>query len=171
VLGAGEVAAAIERRRHRPFCFVDISVPRQIDPEVGELDGVFLFDMDDLQSVVASNLREREREATAAETIVDDEVTKFFERAGATRIGPTVAELKSHLNEVALAELDRLRRKLGDLTPEQEGAIREILLPSIINKISHPMIAHMRDSATGGEDVDESISIWRRVFRLGQDRD
>ncbi len=167
VLGATDVHRALEQRRHRPMCLIDISVPRQIDPAVSDVDGVFLFDIDDLQRVAASNLREREREAHVAESIVDDEVAKFLARLRATDIGPTVAELKVRLNEVALSEYGRLRKKLGDLSGEQEEAITELLLPSIINKISHPIISHMRDSATKDTGVEESVSIWRRIFRLG----
>jgi glutamyl-tRNA reductase len=162
-----QISRAMEARRNRPICLVDISVPRQIDPAVGEIDGAFLFDMDDLQRVVESNMRERERVARVAETIVDDEVAKFFLRARTSDIGPTVAELKERLNEVALGEFDRQRRRLGPLTPEQEEAIRTVLLPSIINKISHPIIAHMRDSANGDSGTEESVSVWRRIFRLG----
>lgn len=167
VVEARQVASAMEARRNRPVCLIDISVPRQVNPRVGEIDGVFLFDMDDLQRVVESNIREREREASVAEEIVDDEVTKFLVRLRTSDIGPTVTELKDRLNEVAACEYERLRRKLGDLTPEQEEAIRSVLLPSIINKISHPIIKHMRDSASADTDVAESVSIWRRIFRLG----
>lgn len=167
VVSRDAIAAALDQRRNRPFCLIDISVPRQIDPAAGDLDNVYLFDMDDLQRVAESNLREREREATVAETIVDDEVAHFYQRLRASDIGPTVNELKERLNEVANSEFARLRKKLGDLTPEQEEAIRELLLPSIINKISHPIISHMRDSATREAGAEESVSIWRRIFRLG----
>lgn len=172
VIAREDVQRALDNRRHRPFCFIDISVPRQIDPATADLDGVFLFDMDDLQRVAESNMREREREATIAESIVDDEVTKFLAKLRAPDIGPTVAELKERLNDVALGEYVRLRKKLGDLTPEQEDAITTLLLPSIINKISHPIISHIRDSATREAATEESVSIWRRIFRLGgSDRD
>jgi glutamyl-tRNA reductase len=167
VLTHHDVRRVLEQRRHRPICLIDISVPRQIDPSASELDNVFLFDMDDLQHVAESNLREREREATLAESIVDDEVTKFLARLHASDIGPTVAELKGRLNEVAQGEFARLRKRLGDLTPAQEEAITSLLLPGIINKISHPIISHMRDSAAREADVEESVSIWRRIFRLG----
>src|SRR6185312_5863280 len=68
---------ALERRRNRPTCFIDISVPRNIDPAVGKIPNVFLFDIDDLESVISSNIREREREAERAELIVESEVMKF----------------------------------------------------------------------------------------------
>ena len=86
---------------------------------------------------------------------------------GKGTIKVTVTELKERLNDVALGEYRRLRRRLGDLTPEQEDAILSVLLPSIINKISHPMIAHMRDSARRDGHADGGVSIWRRIFGLG----
>ena len=167
VVSRDAVAAALEERRNRPFCLIDISVPRQIDPAAGDLANVYLFDIDDLERVADSNLREREREATVAESIVDDEVAHFYQRLRASDIGPTVAELKDRLNDVAASEYTRLRKKLGDLSPEQEQAIRDLLLPSIINKISHPIIAHMRESTSREASAEESVSIWRRIFRLG----
>jgi|CXWK01.1.fsa_nt_gi glutamyl-tRNA reductase len=167
VLRAADVRVAQDRRRNRPLCIIDISVPRQVDPAAAELDNVFLFDMDDLQRVVGSNLKEREREASLAEVIVDDEVSKYVGRVRTADIGPTVTELKERLNDVAIGEYRRLRRRLGDLTPEQEEAILSVLLPSIVNKISHPMIAHMRDSARRDGHADGGVSIWRRIFGLG----
>jgi glutamyl-tRNA reductase len=169
VLRQSDARHALDERRNRPIFMIDISVPRQIEPAVGDLDNVYLFDMDDLQRAVDANLRQREREATAAERIVEVEVVEYVGRMRVTDIGPTVAELKGHLNDIASGEFDRLRRRLGGLSPDQEDAIRTILLPSIINKISHPMIAHMRDTARGSQDEPEGVSIWRRIFRLGGD--
>lgn len=172
VLGPSHFKRALEARRNRPFFLIDISVPRQIDPASSELENVYLFDMDDLQRVVESNLREREREARVAETIVDDEVAKFLTRLRTNDIGPTVAELKDRLNEVAVGEFTRLRKRLGGLSPDQEELIVSLLLPSIINKISHPIISHMRDSAAEETEHVETVSIWKRIFRLGgSDRD
>jgi glutamyl-tRNA reductase len=167
VIGPAEVRAALEGRRNRPFFLIDISVPRQIDPAVGAMDNVYLFDMDDLHRVIESNMREREREAQLAEAIIEHEVQSFFRRLDAHEIGPAISELKGRLNDLALAEYERQRRRLGALTPDQEEAIREILLPSIINKIAHPMITHMREEARGG--ADPPASIWRRIFRLGSE--
>jgi glutamyl-tRNA reductase len=171
ILGPDNLRRAREERRNRPLFLIDISVPRQIDPAAGALANVFLFDMDDLHRAVEANRREREREAATAETIVEGEVADFLGRLQTADIGPTVAELKGRLNDVALGEFDRLRRRLGELTPVQEEAIKSVLLPSIINKIAHPMIAHMRDSARDVGNAEESVSIWRRIFRLGGEGD
>ena len=154
---------ALEARRQRPAFFIDISVPRNVDPAVGELDNLFVFDVDDLQSVVASNIREREREAERAELIVESEVMQFQQALRSLDIGPTVAALRQKLEETARGELKRQRNRLGDLTPEQEKAV-EALLMSTVNKISHPLINRLRRSHDTGED--ENLKAWRDTFGL-----
>jgi glutamyl-tRNA reductase len=154
---------ALEARRQRPAFFIDISVPRNVDPAVGELDNLFVFDVDDLQSVVASNIREREREAERAELIVESEVMQFQQALRSLDIGPTVAALRQKLEEMARGELRRQRNRLGDLTPEQEKAV-EALLMSTVNKISHPLINRLRRSHDTGED--ENLKAWRDTFGL-----
>jgi glutamyl-tRNA reductase len=169
VIRAADVRQALEERRNRPVFLIDISVPRQIEPSAGDADNVYLFDIDDLQRAVEANIRQREREASLAERIVEGEVVEYIGRTRVGEIGPTVAELKGHLNDIAAGEFDRLRRRLGGLSPQQEEAIRTVLLPSIINKISHPMITHMRDATREDHEGRVSVSVWRRIFRLGGD--
>lgn len=136
---------AFERRRNRPTCIIDISVPRNIDPAVGKLPNVFVFDIDDLESVISSNIREREREAERAELIVQSEVMQFQQTLRVMDIGPTISAVRQKLQELARAELSRQRKKLGPLTPEQEAAV-EALLMSTVNKISHPVLSQIRRS-------------------------
>src|SRR5436305_6104560 len=127
---------ALEKRRNRPSFFIDISVPRNIDPEVGQIPNLFVFDIDDLESVIASNIREREREAERAELIVESEVMQFQQSLRTLDIGPTLGALRQKLQDIARAELMRQRQRLGKWTPEQERAI-EALLVSTVNKTSH----------------------------------
>ena len=154
---------ALSARRQRPAFFIDISVPRNVDPAVGELDNLFVFDVDDLEAVVASNIREREREAERAELIVESEVMQFQQALRSLDLGPTVAALRQKLEEIALAELKRQRGRLGELTPEQERAV-EALLMSTVNKISHPIINRLRRSHDTGEEED--LKAWRNTFGL-----
>ncbi|HEX5706412.1 MAG TPA: glutamyl-tRNA reductase [Pyrinomonadaceae bacterium] len=156
-------ARAREARRNRPAFFIDISVPRNVDPKVGELGNLFVFDVDDLESVVASNIREREREAERAELIVESEVMQFHQTLRNLDLGPTVGALREKLRQTALEEMRRQRARLGDLTPEQERAIEQLLL-STVNKISHPVIHRLRRSYSTGEDED--IRAWRESFKL-----
>lgn len=134
---------ARERRRNRPMCMIDISVPRNIDPKVGNVPNVFLFDIDDLESVISSNIREREHEAERAELIVQSEVMQFQQSLRLMDLGPTIGTLRQKLHEVARTELERQRKHLGPLTPDQEIAV-ERLLTSTVNKISHPVLQQMR---------------------------
>ena len=157
---------ALEMRRNRPSFFIDISVPRNIDPEVGQIPNLFVFDIDDLESVIASNIREREREAERAELIVESEVMQFQQSLRTLDIGPTLGALRQKLQDIARAELMRQRQRLGKLTPEQERAI-EALLMATVNKISHPIINRLKSSYDAGASDD--VKTWRDVFGLEAD--
>jgi glutamyl-tRNA reductase len=164
VVTAERTRKALERRRrrNRPTCFIDISVPRNIDPAVSNIPNVFLFDIDDLESVISSNIREREREAERAELIVQSEVMQFQQKLRLMDIGPSIGAMRQNMQDVARAELARQRKRLGVLTEDQEAAI-ESLLMSTVNKISHPIISQMRrfyetsepDSADLPKDLEE----------------
>jgi glutamyl-tRNA reductase len=131
------------RRRNRPMCLIDISVPRNIDPNAGNVPNVFVFDIDDLESVISSNIREREREAERAELIVQSEVMQFQQSLRLMDVGPTIGALREKLQDVARTELQRQRKRLGPLTPDQEAAVEQLLMATV-NKISHPVLNQMR---------------------------
>lgn len=154
---------ALSKRRNRPSFFIDISVPRNIDPAVGRIPNVFVFDIDDLESVISSNIREREREAERAELIVESEIMQFQQALRALDIGPTIGALRQKLQDIARLELTRQRNRLGSLTPEQETAI-EALLMATVNKISHPVLSHMRSSYETSDT--DTIQAWRDIFGL-----
>ena len=143
VLTEAHMRKASRRRRKRPTCLIDISVPRNIDPAVGNVPNVFLFDIDDLESVISSNIREREREAERAELIVQSEVMQFQQSLRLMDVGPSIGALREKFQDVARTELARQRKRLGPLTKEQEAAV-ESLLMSTVNKISHPLLNQMR---------------------------
>ncbi len=160
VLTETQMRKAVERKRNRPTCLIDISVPRNIDPAVGKIPNVFLFDIDDLESVITSNIREREREAERAELIVQSEVMQFQQSLRLMDAGPTIGALREKMQEVARAEMARQRKRLGVLTKEQETAI-EALLVSTVNKISHPILNQMRrfyeTTETDAMDLDDEL--------------
>ena len=114
-----------------------------MDPAVGKLGNIFVFDVDDLEAVVASNIREREREAQRAELIVESEVMQFQQSLRLMDMGPTIGSLRTRFQELARAELERQRKQLGPLSKEQEAAIEQLLI-STVNKISHPVLNQMR---------------------------
>src|SRR3989454_3362873 len=159
--------AALERRRNRPAFFIDISVPRNVDPDIGRVPNLFVFDIDDLESVISSNIREREHEAQRAESIVDSEVMQFQQALRALDIGPTLGALRHKLQDIARSELDRQRSRLGHLSGEQEKAI-EALLMATVNKISHPLLNQVRRSYSAGKSGsdNDSIQAWREMFGL-----
>lgn len=157
------VRQAGEHRRNRPACYIDMSVPRNVDPAVGELPNVFVFDIDDLESVVSSNIREREREAERAELIVQSEVMQFQQTLRIMDLGPTLGALRHKLQDIARGELVRQRARLGALSPEQEKAL-EGLLMSTVNKISHPLLTQMRRSLEAS-DAD-TLQALRDAFGL-----
>ena len=154
VLTAERTRKALERRRNRPICFIDISVPRNIEPAVSKIPNVFLFDIDDLESVITSNIREREREAERAELIVQSEVMQFQQKLRLLDLGPSIGALRENMQNIAREELSRQRKRLGPLTQEQEAAI-ESLLMSTVKKISHPILNQMRRFYETGESDEE----------------
>ncbi len=157
---------ALEARRNRPAFFIDISVPRNVDPAVGEVDNLFVFDVDDLEAVVASNIREREREAERAELIIESEVMQFQQSLRALDLGPTVGALRLKMQAIARAELERQRARLGELTPEQERAVESLLLTTV-NKLAHPIINRLRRSHDD-MNSEENLQAWRDTFGLDE---
>lgn len=157
------VRDALTKRRNRPAFFIDISVPRNIDPAIGKIPNVFVFDVDDLESVISSNIREREREAERAELIVESEIMQFQQALRALESGPSIGALKQMFQDIARQELKRQRNRLGPLSPEQESGI-EMLLMSTVNKISHPVLSQMRHSSDASDA--EIIQAWRDIFGL-----
>ncbi len=154
---------AHKQRRQRPAFFIDISVPRNIDPAIGKLSNLFVFDIDDLEAVITSNIREREREAERAELIIESELMQFQQSLRALDIGPQIGALRQKMQEIARAELERQRHRLGTLTPEQERAIESLLIATV-NKISHPVMHRMRRSYSAGDE--ENMRVWRDLFNL-----
>lgn len=155
---------ALEKRRNRPMLLIDMSVPRNIDPSIANYDNLFVFDVDDLESVIAANLRERQREAQRAEGIIEVEAEQFVASFNEADLGPTVAALKSRLTQLAHNEFERQRRHLGDLTPQQEEAIKTMLLGSFVNKVMHPMIRGLREAV---HQEDGRVDL-RQIFELEQ---
>lgn len=152
------------RRRNRPVFFIDIAVPRNIAPEVNDLDGMFVYDIDDLQSMAGRHSDERKKEAERAEKIVEFEVDRFASRMKSLAVVPTILSLQEYCETIRQAEIDRIRGRLGQITPEQEAAI-DAMTRSIINKLLHTPITTLKSSAAEPEaaTIHEMI---RRIFNL-----
>jgi glutamyl-tRNA reductase len=154
----------LSRRKNRPMFFIDIAVPRDVDPEVNKLDGLFVYDIDDLQSAVASHVDDRRKEAERAEAIITSEVERYRERVKTLDIVPTIVSLQDHLETIRQAEIDRVRGRLGALNPEQELAV-ETMTRGIINKIMHTPISALKTAAREPE-ATTIVDLVRKLFNL-----
>src|SRR5712692_8450337 len=154
----------LSRRKNRPMFFIDIAVPRDVDPEMNKLDGIFVYDIDDLQQAVASHVAGRRKEAELAEGIINSEVERFHARVQTRDVVPTIVSLQDHLETIRQAEIDRARGRLGPLTPDQELAI-EALTRGIVKKIMHTPISTLKTAARDREAITV-IDLVRRLFNL-----
>ncbi len=161
--------AFLHRRKNRPMFFIDIAVPRDIDPEMNKLDGIFVYDIDDLQQVASQHIADRRREADRAEAIVTDEVHRFEERLKTLSVVPTIVSLQQHMEDIRQAEIERARGKLGQLSPEQEQAL-EAITRGIVNKVLHTPITTLKTAAKDPE-AGTLIAIIRRMFNLRGSRE
>jgi glutamyl-tRNA reductase len=155
----------LARRKNRPMFFIDIAVPRDVDPEMNKLDGIFVYDIDDLQQVASSHVADRKREAEHAEQIIETEVERFTSRVQTAAVVPTIVSLQEHLENIRLAEIDRIRGRLGPISSEQEAAI-DALTHGIINKILHTPITTLKTAAREGESATTVVELIRRIFNL-----
>ena len=167
VIRPEDVAAAVAQRRRRDLFFVDLSVPRNIDPEVGTVEGAYLYNIDDLREIADSNKDIRLKKAEQAEAIIDREVETFLHRIASQEAIPTILELQQRLETIRAAELEKCLRKVGPVTPEQRAAI-EMLSSGIINKVLHYPILRLKESTAdpkreSGEAIRETI---RKIFGL-----
>jgi glutamyl-tRNA reductase len=132
-------------RKNAPLVFIDISVPRNVDPKVGTIDNVFCYDIDDLQAVVEANLHERVKAAAAAEKIVDHEVQLFSAKLKSFDVAPVMMQVQGRIEEICKLELHRCLRKIGPQEPKQIQEL-ESMISRIAGKIAHPLLIKLRDS-------------------------
>ena len=138
--------AFLHRRRNRPMFFIDIAVPRDVDPAMNKLEGIFVYDIDDLQSVAASHMAERSREATDAEALIAGEVERFHQRQRTVNVAPAIVALQRQAEEFRQTELRRIHARLGSLTDEQTAAV-EALTRGLVNKFLHPPMQALKQAA------------------------
>jgi glutamyl-tRNA reductase len=163
VLVRDEVEAALHGRKGRPLFLIDLAVPRDLDPAIHELDACYLYDIDDLESVVASSLAGRRREAARAEAIVADEAEGFREWQASREVVPAIASLRAWAEEVRAAELARVRGRLG-LSESQEEAV-ESVTAQIVNKLLHPPTVRLKEAAAGADGGGYAQAV-RHLFDL-----
>jgi len=160
--------AFLARRKNRPMFFIDIAVPRDVDAQMNKVDGIFVYDIDDLQTAVSSHVSDRAKEAQRAESIIETEVERFHARLRTLDVVPTIVSLQEQLETIRQAEIDRVRGRLGSLSPDQELAV-EAMTRGIINKIMHAPIRTLKTAARDPESTT-IIDVVRRLFNLGEDK-
>jgi glutamyl-tRNA reductase len=151
----------LQQRRGRPMFFIDIAVPRDVDPEVNKLDGIFLYDIDDLQSVAGSHLKERVKEAELAEAMILAEVNKYQRRVHALNVGPEIVQLQQSAEQIRQGELRRLASRLQTLSAEQQAAV-EALTRGLVNKFLHRPVQAIKAAASEGNST--AVDAIREAF-------
>jgi glutamyl-tRNA reductase len=169
VITSDVVKAVLKPRRHRPLFFVDIAVPRDVDPEVNGLSNVYLYDIDDLAGVVAANRAARADESIRAERIVEEETLKFMAWLETLAVAPTIIDLKNKAEGIRTAELKRTLARMGPLS-EQQVETLEVLTRSLMQKIIHDPIMFIKHA--GHRDrKDQYLELARKLFNLDREDD
>jgi glutamyl-tRNA reductase len=144
--------AFLRRRRNQPMFFIDLAVPRDVDPAMGELEGIFVYDIDDLEQIAAAHRSERSREATNAEALIDAEVERFHQWHLTVNAAPAIVELQRQAEEIRQTELKRMQSRLGSLSAEQLEAV-EALTRGLVNKFLHPPIHALKKAARENDEA------------------
>jgi glutamyl-tRNA reductase len=156
----------MRKRRGKPIFFVDIAVPRDVEPQVGRLDSVYVYDVDDLQKILSQNLAARGQEAEAANAVLEQEIAAFLHWQRARSLNPVIRELRSHARAIVQREVDKAIKRLGQLDEDQREVIAT-LGHAITQKILHRPLKALRESAIRAEG-DELAGALRTLFALEQ---
>src|SRR5262245_5286029 len=163
IIGREDAQNVSRARRGRPIFFIDIAVPRDVDPGVNEVDNVYLYDLDDLQGLVRAGSDERRKEMVVADKIVDQETEAYLGWMKSLEAAPAIVALRQHVHDIAEHEVSRYRARLGALSPTQEDALRQ-MVASLVNKLLHfPTLALKRSAAQEGGGRVELI---REIFGI-----
>jgi glutamyl-tRNA reductase len=167
VLDAETVRRASQGRRGRQLLLVDLAVPRDLDPAIRDLDGCYLYDIDDLEQIVAETLSGRRREAERAESLVAAEAERFNEWHASLDVVPAIASLRAKAEEIRAAELRKADSLLGRLDDSQRKAV-ESVTSQIVNKLLHLPTVRMKQAAAAADGVLYAEAV-RHLFGLGED--
>ena len=167
VLTAEELGPALRSRRGRPVLFVDLAVPRDVDPSLASIDGCFVYDVDDLEAVVSSSLQGRRAEAVEAERIVAAEAERFRAWQASLAVVPAIASLRALAEEIRASELARVEARLGRL-PESERAVVDTVTAQIVNKLLHLPTVRLKEAAVTPDGLIYA-DVVRHLFGLGEE--
>ncbi len=164
ILKREDVEEVIRIRRNRPMFFIDMAVPRDIDPDANQIDNVYVYDIDDLNNVIETNLEERQREAAKAEEIVIAEVAMFRRWLESQQVTPTIVSLRKKFDEIKEAEVAKALSALGSQDPKTRKVV-ESLASSILNKVLHPPISSLKRDSDARSPM-EMVAVVREIFGL-----
>lgn len=164
VLMKEQMQKVMKERKHKPVFIIDISVPRNVDPEINNIDNVYLYDVDDLHGIVDTNKLERQKEAEKAEGIITEEIETFQKWLTSLDSVPTVVALRDRADAVKKEEVEKLLNKLPALGEKEKEAV-EYMANAIINKLIHPPTAALKEDS---EDKDILIAAIRKLYGLNE---
>jgi glutamyl-tRNA reductase len=162
VITKDHMHGVMKARKQKPVFIIDISVPRNIDPEVNDMANVYLYDIDDLQGVVDTNILERNREAEKADGIVDEEIETFLRWQSSLDSVPTIMALRDRAEAVRKEEVKKLLSRMPELGEEERKAV-EYMATAIVNKLIHPPTAALKEDS---EDKDALIATIKRLYGI-----
>ena len=162
ILMKEQMHKVMKERKQRPVFLIDISVPRNIDPKINDLDNVYLYNIDDLQGIVDANMFERKKEAEKAEKIIEEEIEPFVKWLSSLDSVPTIIALREKAEEIGREELEKLMNRFPDMDERQQKAI-EYMASAIINKLIHPPTKALKEDP---EDRDLMIAIIKKLYGI-----
>jgi glutamyl-tRNA reductase len=164
VVTVDRVRESVVRRGDRPLCILDIALPRDVEPAVGKLANVFLYDLDDLRSMVSASVARRQGELPAAEAVIAQEVEKFWQWVAGLAAVPVLTQFREEMNQVRERELAAALRRLPDLSPAEREAV-EHFSHSLMNKFLHEPTVRLRAAAANGRGLGV-VDAARYLFAL-----
>ncbi|RAP77847.1 glutamyl-tRNA reductase [Paenibacillus montanisoli] len=164
VLGREQVAAAMQKRKSRPLFMIDIAVPRDLDPAIASVQNVFLYDIDDLEGIVESNMEQRRVEAAKIETLIAAELDAYRSWYKTLGVAPLIRALQVKAADIHEETMDSLANKLPDLSERELKVIRK-LTKSIVNQMMHDPILRIKEMA-GEKRADEAMDMFVKLFAL-----
>lgn len=171
ILHKDQVKPVMRARRNKPLFFIDIAVPRDLDPGLNDLENVYLYDIDDLSQVVEMNRSERDREALKAQRIVEEETIKFERWQEGMAVTPTILELRGKADDICRQELAKTLARLPDLSAAERQSL-EKMVAAITAKILHDPLQYLKSDSCGGRDhTGVKVETVRNVFGLGSDKE
>jgi glutamyl-tRNA reductase len=164
VLEQADVAPIMAARPHRPLLVVDIAMPRDVDPGVGEIPEVTLLDMDDLRRFATAGIAERRREVAAVEAILNQEIERYLGATSAREVAPMIVALRQRAEAVRAAELERFRGRYDELDPRQLDLV-EAVTKGLVAKLLHQPTVVLKDAA-GSARGDRLVAALRELFEI-----